>query len=607
MLAKLDCVRVRIRMPLLCLLVLLGCWLASGAALAQAPGAAPIGQEAPKDPVLGGPTAGGPTSPNILIPFVPPKIDSGDTAWMLVATTLVLMMTIPGLALFYGGLVRSKNVLSTLMHSLFCAALVSLLWVGVGYSIAFGPLTSDWCGGAAFIGFAGVIGEGAKPHPLAPTIPHSVFAAYQLTFAIITPALISGAFAERMRFPAFAIFTGLWSLLIYAPLAHWVWGGGWIATRIGALDFAGGTVVHVSSGVSALVCAMFLGKRAGHGVDAMPPHNLPFTVMGAGLLWVGWFGFNAGSALSSGELAGTALVNTNTAAAAAALAWLVMESINSRHATLLGAASGAVAGLVVITPAAGFVSPMAAMAMGGLGGVACYAGVSLKSRLGYDDALDVVGVHFVGGVLGALLTGVFASAAINPGIASLTGGADGKAIFGVLPAGLLSGHPELVFKQAIAVIATIIYCGAGTWILLMAVNLLTPVRADRDEELIGMDLSQHRERAYALGGGEAVSAAAAAVASDPKAAQSPPRATHRFTIALEGLPEAAVVERWRSLCQSRGQVPSASFKSVYASLTTMRDNRFHFRGGDPEQTRAGIEKLFADMAPGVRATIQDHA
>jgi len=335
-----------------------------------------------------------------------PKFDTGDTAWMLTATALVLMMTIPGLALFYGGLVRGKNVLSTLMHSFFCAALISITWVLYGYSMAFGPDVGGIVGGTANFGLAGVLGTA---NALAPTIPHMLFVVYQATFAIITPALISGTFAERMRFPAFALFMLLWSTLIYNPLAHWVWGGGWIGAQIGALDFAGGTVVHISSGVSALVTALYLGKRVGYPTTAMPPHNLPFSVIGASLLWVGWFGFNAGSAVSSGELAATAFVNTNTGAAAAALGWLFAEWFRTGKPTMLGAASGAVAGLVAITPAAGFVTPMASIIIGGLGGVCCYTAVSMKPKFGYDDALDVVGVHMVGGTLGALLTGVSAA------------------------------------------------------------------------------------------------------------------------------------------------------------------------------------------------------
>ncbi len=535
-----------------------------------------------------------------------PAINSGDTAWMLVATALVLMMTIPGLALFYGGLVRSKNVLSTFMHSLFCAAIVSVLWVLGGYSIAFGPTVGGWFGSLDFAMLRGVystVAAPAAPNSLAPTIPHSLFAAYQLTFAIITPALISGAFAERMRFVPFALLMVFWSLLVYSPLAHWVWGGGWIGTKVGALDFAGGTVVHISSGVSALVCALYLGKRRGYGSESITPHNLPFTVMGAGLLWVGWFGFNAGSALKAGETASLALINTNSAAAAAALGWLACEFIRNRHATLLGAASGAVAGLVVITPAAGFVTPGAALLMGLVGGAICYAAVSLKPRLGYDDALDVVGVHFVGGTLGALLTGVFATGAVNADIATLTGGDGGKAIFGSLPGGLVDGHPDLILKQLIAVGVTIVYCGLATLAILIALNAVFKFRASSDEEIIGMDLSQHRERAYALGGGEAMSAAAAVLA-EPRAANAPPVLGRRFAVTLDGASQSAIADRWRRLCQENqgANDGTEAFKTVYSGLATVRNNTFKFHGGEPEAAREALGKLFADT--GATATLK---
>jgi len=413
-----------------------------------------------------------------------PKFDTGDTAWMLTSSALVLMMTIPGLALFYGGLVRGKNVLSTLMHSFFCAALISVTWVLFGYSLAFGPDVGGWIGSTQFFGLSGILGTASA---LAPTIPQMLFVIYQATFAIITPALISGTFAERLRFPAFALYMLLWSTLIYNPLCHWVWGGGWIGAQIGALDFAGGTVVHISSGISALVTALYLGKRVGYPEQAMPPHNLPFSVIGASLLWVGWFGFNAGSAVSSGELAATAFVNTNSAAAAAALGWMAAEWIRAGKPTMLGGASGAVAGLVAVTPAAGFVTPMASIVIGILAGIVCYTAVSLKPRFGYDDALDVVGVHMVGGTLGALLTGVFATKDVNSAIPTLTLGLDG---------GLLYGYPGLMMKQLIAVAATYVFCGVGTFILLSIINAISPLRPEIDDERMGLDLSQHSETAY---------------------------------------------------------------------------------------------------------------
>jgi ammonium transporter, Amt family len=517
-----------------------------------------------------------------------PKFDTGDTAWMLVSTALVLMMTVPGLALFYGGLVRTKNILSTLMHSFFCAGLIGVTWVIFGYSLAFGQDHGGLIGGLSFLGLAGTLGTTS---PLAPTIPQTLFVVYQATFAIITPALISGTFAERMRFPAFALFTLLWATFIYCPLAHWVWGGGWIATQIGALDFAGGTVVHIASGISALVTAIYLGKRLGHGQEPMTPHNLPLTVLGASLLWVGWFGFNAGSAGGASELASIAFINTNTAAAAAVLGWLAAEWLRHGKPTMLGAASGAVAGLVAITPAAGFVTPMSSILIGLAGGSVCYLAVSLKPRLGYDDALDVVGVHMVGGTLGALLTGVFATMAINPNVQTLSLGLKG---------GLLYGGPGLMIKQLIAILATYVYCGLGTLILLVVVNAITRVRADSEEEIVGMDLSQHSERAYALSGGESV---AFVRLTEPRSASIPPVAGGRFSVALDGLDIALLQEHWNGLCKSNGTPPSAAFCEIYRHVTTVRDNTFRFRGGNREQIRSRLESLFTETFPEVHARI----
>jgi ammonium transporter, Amt family len=526
-----------------------------------------------------------------------PKPDSGDTAWMLVSTALVLCMTLPGLALFYGGLVRSKNVLSVFMHCLYSAIIVSVTWVVIGYSIAFGkpvhPEGWSFCGGLTELWLEGRF-ESAKA--LAPTIPPLLFVAYQLTFAIITPALIAGAFAERMRFPAFAIFTTLWSIVIYAPLAHWVWGGGWIATQIGALDFAGGTVVHISSGVSALVCAVYLGKRKGYGVEPMPPHNLPMTVMGAGLLWVGWFGFNAGSALGANALAATALINTHLAAAAAGLGWMLMEFGRSRQPTVLGAASGVVAGLVAVTPAAGFVTPTAALLIGGLAGCVCYLAVSFKPKFGYDDALDVVGVHLVGGALGAVLTGVFATREVNPMIETLALGT---------PGGGVDGYWHLVGQQLAAVVATMLYAGVGTLLLLVLTNMVSRVRASPVDEQIGLDLSQHSERGYALGGGEAM--AAAAHAGAPRAADAPPTEYRRYTVRLHGVDPAAVLTRWTRLCQLPPGERGPDFDLVYSRLSTVRSNYFRFRDGQsdqPEAVRSAVERLFKDLGGGVRATLE---
>jgi len=408
-----------------------------------------------------------------------PKIDTGDTAWMLTSAALVLFMTIPGLALFYGGLVRSKNVLGTLMQSFIMVGIITLQWIVVGYSIAF-------AGGTSFFGslnWAGLSGVGLSPNPdYAATIPHQAFMVYQLMFAIITPALMTGAFAERMKFSAFLAFSLLWATLVYDPLAHWVWGvGGWLRT-LGALDFAGGTVVHISSGISALVAVLIMGKRVDFGKAATPPHNLPFAVIGASLLWVGWFGFNAGSALGANALATSAFVATHTAASMAALGWMIAEWITTGKPTMLGAASGAVAGLVAITPASGYVTPLSAVVIGLVAGVICYTAVMMKSRFGYDDSLDVVGVHGVGGIFGAIATGIFASKVINPA------GADG----------VIYGNWALLRAQLIAVSATVVFAVIGTGIILLVLKAVMGLRVTEEDERLGLDLSQHSESAYVL-------------------------------------------------------------------------------------------------------------
>lgn len=401
------------------------------------------------------------------------KIDSGDTAWVLTSSALVLAMTMPGLALFYGGLVRNKNVLGTIMHSLVILCLISLTWILWGYSLAFGPDKAGIIGGLEWLGLNGVGGE---PHPTyGPTIPHQVFMLFQLMFAAITPALITGAFAERMKFSALLLFAVLWGTFIYCPLAHWIWGGGWLG-RMGALDFAGGAVVHISSGISALACALVLGKRQGYGTAALVPHNLPMTLLGTGLLWFGWFGFNAGSALGANALAASAFLATNTAAAAGALSWMTAEWIQRGKPTVLGIASGAVAGLATVTPAAGFVGPIAALVIGLAAGVLCYAAVVWKGSLGYDDSLDVVGIHGVGGILGVLATGLFASIGAK---------------------GLFSGNPAQLGIQAITVLVTVVFAFAGTFIILKVINALVGLRVDAEGEQRGLDLSQHEERAYA--------------------------------------------------------------------------------------------------------------
>src|SRR5690349_3654381 len=416
------------------------------------------------------------------------KIDSGDNAWMLTSAALVLMMTAPGLALFYGGLVRSKNVLNLLMQSFILIALISIQWALWGYSLAFGPDHGHVIGGLDWIGLRHV---GFEPNAdYAPTIPHQTFMIYQCMFAVITPALITGAFAERMKFSAFFLFSLLWATLVYDPLAHMVWGTGGLLGKVwGALDFAGGTVVHISSGTSALVCALVVGKRLGYGSDPMPPHNMPFVLIGAALLWFGWFGFNAGSALAANGLATSAFVATNTATAAAALSWMFAEWIGRGKPTVLGAASGAVAGLVAVTPASGFVAPMPALLLGAIAGVLCYGACNLKPRLGwYDDALDVVGVHGVGGTFGAIATGLWASKAVNSAVTTQ---------------GLLvSGEWGLLVSQVTAVAVTYAIAIAGTLVCLGIAGAVTGgLRVSEDDEFAGLDLSQHSENAYVLATG----------------------------------------------------------------------------------------------------------
>lgn len=406
----------------------------------------------------------------------PQKIDSGDTAWMLVSTALVMLMT-PGLAFFYGGMVRKKNVLGTIMQSFVILCIVSVIWVLWGYTLAFGPDKWGIIGGFDWIGLRGV---GQGPAPLAPTIPHLIFMMFQGMFAVITPALITGAFAERMKFSALVLFSALWLTFVYSPLCHWVWGGGWIGGTLGALDFAGGTVVHINSAIAAITAVVVIGKRRGHGVEGMAPHNLPMTMLGAALLWFGWFGFNAGSALTSGGLASVAFVTTNTAAGAAAMSWLLVEWIQRGKPTALGAVSGAVAGLVAITPAAGFVSPLSSIIIGTGAGIFCYIAVNLKQRLGYDDSLDVLGIHGAGGTWGALATGLFASAAIN------SAGKDG----------LFFGNPPLLGIQAIAVVATYVFVFVVTLIILKLIDLTVGLRVDEEQEFVGIDQSQHGESGY---------------------------------------------------------------------------------------------------------------
>ena len=410
-----------------------------------------------------------------------PGIDTGDTAFVIICSALVMIMT-PGLALFYGGMVRRKNVLSIIMQSFTAMALVSVQWVLVGYTIGFGPDILHLAGGLQYLGLNGV---GGDPNPAyAATIPHQVFVFFQLMFAIITVALISGAFAERMRYSIFVVFVLLWTTLVYDPLAHWVWGvDGWLR-NLGALDFAGGTVVHISSGISGLAACLLLGPRKTDGAEPMVPHNLPMTMLGAGLLWFGWFGFNAGSALGASGLAGHAFLVTNTAAAAGAIGWAAAEWLRQGKPTALGVASGLVAGLVAITPVAGFVTAPSAILMGCLAGPLCYYAVSsLKTRFSYDDSLDAFGIHGVGGIFGALATGVLATSAVNPA------GVDG----------LLMGNPHLLWVQLLAVLATVGFASVMTVGILKILTLVAPLRVSDEDEDTGLDLTQHGEDAYSYG------------------------------------------------------------------------------------------------------------
>lgn len=439
-------------------------WAEEASSVASAPSqTAVVASETTATPAATAP------APAASAPQEKPKLDTGDTAWVLISTALVLLMTIPGLALFYGGMVRKKNVLGTMAQSFMAAAVVSIVWVVIGYTLAFDT-------GNAFIGgFSKTMLAGISPDTLQGTIPEILFAIFQMTFAIITVAIISGAVAERMKFGAFIAFITIWIVVVYAPITHWVWGGGWLGTD-GALDFAGGTVVHINSGVAGLVAAYIIGKRIGLGKESMAPHNLVLSVIGASLLWVGWFGFNGGSALGANGAAGYAIVTTQVAAAAAAISWSVVEKLIRGKASVLGAVSGAVAGLVVITPAAGYVTVGGSLVMGLIGGVVCFWGITgLKRVLKVDDSLDAFGLHAVGGITGAILTGVFASSFIMGSKAP-------------------TDMAHQVWVQLEGVLATIAYSGILTFIILKVIDVVIGLRVANDDERMGLDLSQHGER-----------------------------------------------------------------------------------------------------------------
>ncbi|MDA8121293.1 MAG: ammonium transporter [Deltaproteobacteria bacterium] len=404
-------------------------------------------------------------------------MNNGDTAWLLVSAALVMLMT-PGLAMFYGGMVRRKNILGTIMQSFILIAVISIEWMLVGYSFAFGPDLGGIIGDLSWFGLNGV---GALPFKgYAATVPHQAFMIYQMMFAVITPALISGAFAERFKFSAYLVFTLLWALVVYNPVAHWMWGiGGWLR-NLGALDFAGGTVVHLTAGVSALAAVFVIGKRKGYGHDNLAPHDLPMTVLGAAILWFGWFGFNAGSALAADGLSSSAFVATHMSAAGATVSWMLTEWYHRGKPTVLGAASGCIAGLGTITPASGFVTPPAALAIGLVAGVVCYAAVMLKVTFRYDDSLDVVGVHGVGGILGMLATGLFATVAVNAGGSN----------------GLFHGNPKQLAVQALAAGVILVYSFVATYGILKILDKTMGLRVTDEEEVMGLDLSQHGEAGY---------------------------------------------------------------------------------------------------------------
>lgn len=406
-----------------------------------------------------------------------PQIDTGDTAFIMVSAALVLLM-VPGLALFYGGMVRGKNVLGTFMQSVIMISLISIEWVYLGYTMSFGPDVGGFIGDLSWFGLKGV---GVEPNAnYAATIPHALFMIYQCMFAVITPALITGAFAERMKFSAFLVFSILWAVLVYNPVCHWIWGvDGWLKAK-GVLDFAGGLVVHLSSGAAALAATLVVGSRHGYGKQIFMPHNLPMTLIGTGLLWFGWFGFNAGSALAANDVAVSAFISTHLAGMAGMAMWVLVEWIHRGNPTTLGAASGAVAGLATVTPASGFIAPQPAILIGLIAGIACYTAVALKPRLGYDDSLDVVGVHGLGGVIGSLCLGLFASKAINPA------GADG----------LFAGNPEFFTVQLLAVLVVAGYAFAVSWGLFKVIDVVIGLRVSENAEIQGLDLSEHSETAY---------------------------------------------------------------------------------------------------------------
>jgi Amt family ammonium transporter len=518
-----------------------------------------------------------------------PKVDNGDTAWMLISTGLVLLM-VPGLALFYGGMVRRKNVLGTMMHSMVALAVIGIQWLLFGYALAFGKSHGGWIGwDSAYVGLQGILSNQVFPGTHIPIFVHCM---YQGMFAIITPALISGAVAERVRFGPYCLFILLWATLVYDPLAHWVWSvnadgqpAGWLG-QLGALDFAGGTVVHISAGLSGLAAILVLRKRLGYPEHAMHPNSMVLTLLGAGFLWFGWFGFNGGGALGSNGLAGAALTASQVAAAAAALGWMLVEWFHKGKPTALGLASGVVAGLVAITPASGFVTPLSALVIGLLAGVICYVAVSLKPLFKYDDSLDAFGVHGVGGFLGALLTGVLASQVLWQ---AGSGSTD--------PLGTLKdGRLAQVQAQVIAALVAVVYSFVTTFILTTVIQRAWGFNLDSRSESEGLDRSEHGEVGFDLG--PALELVAERPPHEPRPAHVPPNGQKRFTVVVEGANSSEVIHAWSELCQVGTAPPSPEFRAVYPYLTTVQNNRFRFRGGDPSVIRDNLERLLRNSMNG---------
>lgn len=533
----------------------------------------------------------------------PPKIDSGDTAWMLVSTGLVLLM-VPGLALFYGGMVRRKNVLGTMMQSMVALALIGIQWVLFGYSLAFGMSHGGLIGWSwDFVGLQGVAPDAVFPGTHIPILVHCM---YQGMFAIITPALISGAIAERIRFGPYCLFILLWATLVYDPLAHWVWAVqatasdstkteavGWLGA-MGALDFAGGTVVHIAAGLSGLAAILILRKRGGYPEHGMHPNSMVLTLVGAGLLWFGWFGFNGGSALGSNGLAAAALTASQVAAAAAGLSWLTVEWLHRGKPTALGLASGLVAGLVAVTPASGYVTPLAALVIGLLAGLVCYISVSLKPWLKYDDSLDAFGVHGVGGFLGAMLTGILASEAYWKAAAGSTD-----------PLGKLAdGRLAQIQVQGLAAVVSVVYAFGVTFILVKGIDFFWGFCVDARTENEGLDRAEHGEVGFDYG--LDLETVPEAALHEPRAAALPPNGQKRFTVVVDGATEPELIRTWSDLCQVGAEPPVPEFRAVYPFLTTVKGNRFRFRGGQPVEITDRLQQLFQNRLgkPAIHAYVE---